>query len=124
MGALDTRAYGDIGEEYAVWLLEKNGYKILERNFRVKIGEIDIIAIDPSSSSGQVLVFVEVKTRWSRKYGRPEEAVSQRKLSKIKRTGQLYIRGKVGLPKKLRIDVVAIEAAKGNILSAKIIKVD
>jgi len=147
----NTRTDGVIGEEYAVWLLKMHGYKILERNYRTKLGEIDIIAIDPVTRSTKAqsrlersrkakgslasslrvsevgdngtLVFVEVKTRWSKKYGKPEEAVTQRKLSRIKRNGQLYIMGKTGLPKKLRIDVVAIEAEKGNILSAKIIRV-
>ena len=97
------RRYGEIGEDYAVTLLKKNGYQILQRNYKSKIGEIDIVAIDPSTrstplkatgpsaisseSSGSgpdgTLVFVEVKTRWSKKYGKPEETVTKKKLAKI-----------------------------------------
>lgn len=139
------RRYGEIGEDYAVRLLKKNGYQILQRNYKTKIGEIDIIAIDPSTrltkahgrlersrkatdpsatSSGPngTLVFVEVKTRWSKKYGKPEEAVTKKKLAKIKIVGQQYLRTYENLPKKLRIDVVAIEVEKGRVASAKIIK--
>ena len=135
------RRYGEIGEDYAVTLLKKNGYQILQRNYKSKIGEIDIIAIDPStrspkaqggpsvtssgssgSESDGTLVFVEVKTRWSRKYGKPEEAVTKKKLAKIKIVGQQYHRTYENLPKKLRIDVVAIEVEKGKVASAKIIK--
>ncbi|MFV1917568.1 MAG: YraN family protein, partial [Patescibacteria group bacterium] len=114
----NTRKYGDRGEEYAVWFLKKRGYKVIERNFRSKVGEIDVIAVDPSTRSAKAqgrlersrkatghstlrdkplgsdskssgpdgtLAFVEVKTRWSKKYGKPEEAVTRRKLARIKR---------------------------------------
>ena len=135
------RRDGEIGEDYAVTLLKENGYRILQRNYKSKIGEIDIIAIDPStrstkaqgrpsatssgssgSESDGTLVFVEVKTRWSKKYGKPEEAVTKKKLAKIKIVGQQYCRTCENLPKKLRIDVVAIEVEKGKVASAKIIK--
>lgn len=121
----DTRSYGKLGEEFAVKLLKKRGYKIIERNFRSKVGEIDIVALDPSAAStsgGQALVFVEVKTRWSRKYGKPEEAVTPKKLARIKRAGQLYSLSHPTLPKQLRVDVVAIEVERGRVTSAKIIK--
>lgn len=113
------RGYGEMGENYAVELLKSKGYKVIERNFRSKIGEIDIIAID-----GDTLVFVEVKTRWSKKFGLPEEAVSKTKIARIKRTGELYSISRPALPKKLRVDVVAIEVEKASVKSAKIIKTD
>ena len=125
MAALkNTRKSGETGEEYAVWLLKNKGYKILERNFRSKVGEIDVIAIDPSTGSGPdgTLIFVEVKTRWSKKYGKPEEAVTPKKLARIKRAGQLYVLTHPNLPRKLRVDVVAIELEKGRVTSAKIIR--
>jgi|SRR3990172_3142448 len=112
------RGYGESGEEYALTLLKNNGYQIIQRNFRSKIGEIDIIALQSGN-----LVFIEVKTRWSAKFGKPEEAVTPRKLNKIKRIGEYYIMTHPNLPKKLRIDVVAIEVEGGNVKSAKIIKV-
>ena len=61
------RGYGESGEEYALTLLKNNGYQIIQRNFRSKIGEIDIIALQSGN-----LVFIEVKTRWSAKFGKPE----------------------------------------------------
>ncbi|MFV1917614.1 MAG: YraN family protein, partial [Patescibacteria group bacterium] len=78
-----------------------------------------------SKSSGPdgTLAFVEVKTRWSKKYGKPEEAVTPRKLARIKRAGELYCLTHPGLPKKLRIDVVAIEVERGRVVSSKLIQV-
>ena len=113
------RRYGEIGEDYAKDLLKTKGYQIIERNFKNKLGEIDIIAID-----GDTLIFVEVKTRWSKRYGKPEEAVTAKKLAKIKRVGVAYSQLHPALPKEMRIDVVAIEVEKGRVSSAKIIKVD
>jgi putative endonuclease len=110
---------GSLGEKFAVSLLSKNGYKILETNFRSRTGEIDIIA-----KNGETLVFVEVKARWSRKYGKPEEAVTPRKISKIKRVIDYYNLVNPNAPKKQRIDVVALEIENGKVISSKIIKVD
>jgi putative endonuclease len=141
----DKKHFGNLGEDFAVKLLKSKGYKIIDRNFRTKFGEIDIVAIDcsthsasspqaglgrksrgPSINSGQsdyTLVFVEVKTRHNRKYGKPEEAVTPRKIFRIRKAGEYYLLTHKNLPKKLRIDVVAIEADGGVVTSAKIIKV-
>ena len=122
----NKRKYGDLGERYAIRLLLKNGYKIIEKNFNTRFGEIDIVAIDPSTGSGQsdyTLVFVEVKTRWSKKYCKPEEAVTPRKLGHIKKAAEFYLLTHPDHPKKLRIDVVAIEVEDQKVTSAKIIKV-
>ena len=103
---------GKRGEQLAVEFLQKKGYKILERNFKKRYGEIDIIAQAPSTSSGQggeTLVFVEVKTRFSEKYGPPEESVTPWKLRQIAKTGQFYKLLHPELPDLLRIDVVAVE---------------
>lgn len=113
------RSYGDLGEDYAVKLLKKKGYTIIERNFRTKFGEIDII-----TREGEYLVFIEVKTRWSKKFGLPEEAVTFWKLAKIRRVAQYYLITHPNLPQKARIEVVAIEAARGKVASSRIIKVD
>lgn len=113
------RHHGKLGEDFAAKLLQKSGYKILDRNFRTKFAEIDIVALD-----GDTLVFVEVKTRWSKKYGKPEEAVIPRKLAKIKKASEFFSLTHPNLPKKMRIDVVAIEVEKGKVESAKIIRVD
>lgn len=100
-------------------MLQDKGYKILERNFHSKFGELDIVALD-----GDILVFVEVKARWSNKFGLPEEAVTLGKLWKIKKTGEFYCLRHSDLPKKLRVDVVALQIEGGRVVSEKIIKVD
>lgn len=112
-----TYRYGKFGELLAFKLLKNAGYKILQKNFRCSLGEIDIIALDKD-----VLVFVEVKTRWSKRYGKPEEAVDLRKLKKIKLVAEYFLRLNPLPFKKLRIDVVAIELEKNRVVSSKIIK--
>ena len=100
----NKRSKGVIGEELAVKSLKKNGYKILERNFHSRTGEIDIIALD-----SRTLVFVEVKTRWSKAFGNPSEAVTPWKLKSIIKTCQYYKLLHPKLPDAMRIDVVAID---------------
>lgn len=109
---------GKLAEDFASKFISSKGYVILDRNFKSRFGEIDIIALD-----GDTLVFVEVKARWSKKFGAPEEAVTPQKISKIIKTGEYYSILKPNLPKKLRIDVVALEIAGNNIVSSKLIKV-
>lgn len=108
---------GRAGEDYARRLLLSNGYKIITSNFRSKFGEIDIVALEKDT-----LVFVEVKTRWSRKYGLPEEAVTPSKIRKIAKTGDYFQLLNPNYPKKLRIDVVAVEIENGRVTSSRIIK--
>jgi putative endonuclease len=114
-----TLKLGLLAENFAVKLLQNKGYKILDRNFRSKFGEIDIIATDKDT-----LVFVEVKARWSQKFGSPEEAVTSQKLYKIRKTGEYYSLLHPELSQKLRIDVVALEIENGVVSSSKIIQVD
>jgi putative endonuclease len=114
-----SRKLGNLAEDYACKLLLKNNYQIIERNFRSKFGEIDIVAVKE-----RVLVFVEVKARWSRKFGTPEEAVTPVKLWKIQKTAEYYSLTHPKLPTKLRIDVVALEIDGIKVISAKIINVD
>lgn len=108
---------GRLGEDAAVKLLTREGYKILTRNFRSRQGEIDIVAQDQD-----VLVFVEVKTRWNKKFGYPEEAVTPQKLWSIERTGQYYKLTHPNIPDLLRIDVIAVEVEGNRVVSARIIK--
>lgn len=95
---------GKKGEEIAARFLQKQGYRILERNFKKRYGEIDIVAQDQDT-----LVFVEVKTRFSHEFGPPEESVTPWKLRQIAKTGQFYKILHPELPDLLRIDVVAVE---------------
>ena len=96
-------ALGTWGEEQAVNYLRKQGMKIIERNFRTPVGEIDIIARDK-----KYLVFLEVKTRRSTAFGPPQEAVGQRKQRQIARTAQWYLQNNKNGKLQPRFDVVAI----------------
>jgi putative endonuclease len=104
---LSTLISGKIGEDYATRYLEKKGYGIVERNFRIRNGEIDIIAID-SSDSTPTLVFVEVKTREGNSFGAPLEAITYYKLKFLIRTASVYSTLHPRLPKALRMDAIAI----------------
>ena len=98
---------GKNGEEKAVGLLEENGYKILVRNYRTRLGEIDIIAKDKGT-----IVFIEVKTRNSNKFGLPSEAVSAFKQRQISKAALLYLKENRLLDKPARFDVVSIDCGE------------
>jgi putative endonuclease len=106
---LFRKVLGDRGEAEAEKALKKDGYKIVERNYRTKYGEIDIIALD-----GQTLAFIEVKTRSSNAYGAPGEAVDFRKQERIIKSSMHYISEVCkGKESESRFDVVAIEVEPG-----------
>ncbi len=94
---------GRVGEVVACQYLRKKGYRIVEQNFRCKLGEVDIIAKD-----GDVYVFTEVKTRRNKKYGRPIEAINAYKLRNIIQTVQVYVKKKHLYSYDLRIDVIEV----------------
>lgn len=91
------------GEDIAAKFLKEKGYKIIERNFRKGYGEIDIIAIHKN-----ILVFIEVKTRTSNKFGTPFEAITYFKLKTLVKTAEFYKVLNPRLPEALRIDAVSI----------------
>lgn len=94
---------GKKGEIKAVLFLKKDGYKILETNFKNKIGEIDIIA-----EKDGVIVFIEVKNRSTYRFGRPIEAVDFRKQNKIKKVAEIYLMIKNKYYNDVRFDVVEV----------------
>lgn len=100
---------GKRGEDLAAAFLIKEGYKILERNFRCPLGEIDIVALDNG-----ILAFVEVKTRSSNYFGLPEEAVNSRKRHQMAKTAQFYISSKRLFNNLARFDVVAVTIIDGK----------
>ena len=102
---------GRAAEEMAVKLLKKRGYKIIERNYRSSLGEIDIIARD-----GKTLTFIEVKARSGDLFGPPQEAVDLRKQIKLSKVAMDYIikMGIEGQP--MRFDVVAITGDKAELI--------
>lgn len=104
------------GEEIASKYLQKHGYKVTERNFRKGYGEIDIIAVHPSTGSGSngILVFVEVKTRTSQEFGSPLEAIAPWKLRALTKTAQFYKMTHQNLPEQMRIDAISVMLSPGG----------
>lgn len=94
---------GKNGEDEAVKYLERQGYRIVERNFMCRQGEIDIIALDDN-----YLVFIEIKTRTNIEYGLPSEAVTERKLKHMKKTIQYYLYKRNLENANVRIDVIEV----------------
>ena len=98
-----TKNLGNAGENFAARYLEQHGYKILEKNFRVRSAEIDIIAqID------DVIVFVEVKTRSNTRHGLPAEAVNFRKQKKIIKAASVFLQDEKYFDSPCRFDVMEI----------------
>jgi putative endonuclease len=94
---------GKCGENIAIDFLKKNGYRILENNFRCRFGEIDIIAME-----GKNISFVEVKTRTDNRFGSPKSAVDFRKQRKLSKMALLYLTQKRLIDYPARFDVVSI----------------
>lgn len=95
---------GHAAEESAVKLLLSKGYKIIARNVRYKAGELDIIASD-----GQVLCFVEVRSRENRKHSNPKASVRNDKQTKLIRAAMLYLQKNYRQKRPLcRFDVIGV----------------
>jgi putative endonuclease len=99
---------GRVAEDKAVEFLKSNGYKIIERNYKNKLGEIDIVAKDRDT-----VCFVEVKCRSSNRFGLAVEAVSGAKQRQISRAALVFLKSRNLLDAKARFDVVALEGAAG-----------
>lgn len=104
---MKRKTTGMIGEKLAADFLTKQGYEIIETNFRCKEGEVDIIAKD-----GDYLVFIEVRAKSSRMFGSPEESITARKKEHLKNVAARYQEGHDNLPQQWRIDFVAVELDK------------
>jgi len=100
---------GRTGERLAAEELTRQGYTIIERNFRCRHGEIDLIAEDVHD-----LIFVEVKTRRGNAYGLPEEAVTPRKQQKIVQVATYYLDLHECSERSWRIDVVAVQLSSNG----------
>ena len=98
-----NKSIGDLGEKIAEKYLIDMGYKILDKNFRYKTGEIDLIGKD-----ADYIAFIEVKTRTSSYFGFPCEAVTSLKQQKIYRTAEIYILQKKLFKSNFRFDVVEV----------------
>ena len=107
------RDLGAFGERVAAAHLEAKGYRIRERNFRTREGEIDIVA-----ERGGVLVFVEVRTRRGDALGSPAESVTAAKATHILAAAQAYAQARQDCPADQRIDVIAVSLAPdGRVLA-------
>jgi putative endonuclease len=106
---MNRKALGQQGEDMACTFLTQQGYRIVQRNFSCRYGEIDIIA-----AHQETLIFVEVKTRRNTRYGSPEEAVTALKIQHIRHTALEYLRRSPGPHKALRFDVIAIQWRAGQ----------
>ncbi|MDO8637994.1 MAG: YraN family protein [Candidatus Daviesbacteria bacterium] len=104
---MTTTSVGNQGEYLACEYLKKRGYKILERNYRIRGGEIDIVAMDKN-----FLVFIEVKTRYSPEYGLPVESITPWKIKHILKTARFYIQLIDWEDKPYRLDFVGIDFTK------------
>ncbi|MGE5677544.1 MAG: YraN family protein [Pseudomonadota bacterium] len=99
----NNKTFGAFGESLATDYLSKNGYRVIERNFSCRSGEIDIIALH-----GDTVAFIEVKTRSSERFGLPSEAVSTAKQRKIVKTALYYMQKNRLLDHMCRFDVIEI----------------
>lgn len=106
---MNNRKSGIEGENIAVEYLKRHGYKILDRNFACKTGEIDIIC-----ERENMLVFVEVKARENTNYGMPCEAVTSSKIRSIVKTAEVYLLKKRRINSPCRFDVVEVLRGEVN----------
>ncbi len=96
-------ALGKLGEKVSVEYLKKQGYQIVHRNFRCRMGELDIIAREKD-----ILVFVEVRSRSTKRFGLPQESVGPAKQRKIRMLAAYYLQSLRQPPLKVRFDVMAL----------------
>ena len=104
-----TLLLGDKGERVAVRFLKKQGYRIVARKSRSRIGELDVVAVD-----GECIVFVEVKTRSSHVAGQPVEAVTAAKQHQLTRAALAWLKSRGLLERRARFDVIAITWGDGR----------
>ncbi len=106
---LNNRSSGDLGEDIASRYLERSGYEVVERNYRTRRGELDLVA-----RRGDTLIIVEVKLRRGTAYGDPLEAVTPRKQQTIRLMAEEYLSERDPSFEDLRFDVVGILLLAGR----------
>lgn len=110
----DRRAMGARGEQAAAQFLISRGLQVVDRNWRCRDGEIDIVARDPVSST---LVIVEVKTRRPSRYGSAVEAVTVRKAARLRRLAAAWLAAHDVCVDTVRIDVIGVRCDSGGELT-------
>lgn len=106
---MNKRKIGNAGEDFAAAYMQKNGMRLLERNYYCRMGEIDIIAQD-----GDTVVFAEVKTRAGKSYGTAAEAVTRAKMDKLVKTAYTYIEEKGLHDSNCRFDIAEVYGKGGR----------
>ena len=105
-----TRAeIGALGEQLAVEHLQALGLRVVERNWRCRYGELDVIAADDAARTA---VFIEVKTRTGDQFGGVEQAVSPQKVRRLRRLAGLWLAGHDGGWSQVRIDVIGVRIGR------------
>ena len=110
-----NNSLGKKGENIAANYLKGCGWKIVETSFQTRYGEIDLVAYDENK-----LVFVEVKTRYTARFGSPQSAVTNEKLHKIIKSAHIYLQ--TNKKESFRIDVIAILFGRNDHYNIKHIK--
>ncbi len=108
---------GKFGEDLALKELERLGYKKIVSNYNCALGEVDLIAKD-----GDVLVFVEIKTRKGKSIGYTKEAVNTRKMRQLSKVALYYMKSFKCFEVRARFDVVAVSLTHGNRPEIEVIK--
>lgn len=111
MTAMSRAELGAFGEQLAVDHLTALGLTVLERNWRCRYGELDVVVADLER---RALVFVEVKTRTSDAYGGVEEAVTRDKLRRLRRLAGVWLSGQRESWAHVRIDVIGVRICRGR----------
>jgi putative endonuclease len=111
---LTRKQLGALGEQFALEHIRQLNYRILDKNWRCRTGEIDLIAMD-----GNLLVFIEVRTRSGiRTFGTPQESINAKKQQQVTETAQFYTLRHQMINRQLRFDVVSVLTDKtGDLLS-------
>ena len=109
MSHLTRTEIGALGEQLAVEHLRSLGLVVLERNWRCRYGELDVIATDPAANA---VVFVEVKTRTGDRFGGVEQAVAPDKVRRLRRLAGLWLAGQDAGWSVVRIDVVGVRIGR------------
>ena len=115
---MNRKETGAIGENIAADYLSKHGYKIRERNYRTREGEIDIIA-----EKDGTLVFFEVRAKTGRAFGSAEESITERKQKRLVALAEAYLSDSGEQPDSCRIDIIAIKlGANGKLIRLDLIE--
>lgn len=107
-GSSDHLAVGRAGERAAELAYVRRGYRILARNWRCRLGELDLVV-----ARGDVVAFCEVKTRRGGRYGDPWQAVDARKQAKLRSVAQAFVIASRLRPSRMRFDVASVVVASG-----------